>query len=147
MVWCWVSGTMERWDAHLDLGQSIDGTLHCSSAAAAAIPTWLVSATSLSCYISSHHQEFQPTNVLGFWWHYPISIKAKIRKFMWVLACECVSSPIHWSAAICRPTDLLEIARTAITCLGLPWLVPLSGLVMLERAARVWKVLCCGKKR
>ena len=34
MVW-WRAG----WDAHLDLGQSIDGTLHCSSAAAAAIPT------------------------------------------------------------------------------------------------------------
>ena len=50
MVWCWVSGTMERWDAHLDLGQSIDGTLHCSNAAAAAAaflqdrylsPVWL----------------------------------------------------------------------------------------------------------
>ena len=72
--------------------------------------------------------------------------KVYVSSCLWVCKQPKMQS-IHWSAAICRPTDLLEIARTAITCLGLPWLVPLPGLVMLERAARVWKVLCCGKKR
>ena len=49
--------------------------------------------------------------------------KVYVSSCLWVCKQPKMQS-IHWSAAICRPTDLLEIARTAITCLGPPLVGP-----------------------